>query len=415
MGQKILIRSPPGQGLDGIVNEFFEKYQQNPFETILILPSPAIRDDIKRHLVDSGTPIFGASICTLEELTKYFIDSLNSLDSRLDNYTNELILLKVLEDNKRQLKLYDGSWGTAQAIVPDIRAFLETINDFLVDYPHSLGDLQSRRSEQLTITLDLYDEFLSSNHLVDRSRMFDWVTDAIKQGAVTIDYAIFYGFHEPKPIEKELIQAIAGIATDVQYYIPYVRGCKAFSDDGSWLNFQNLEEVKSIGENEAITSLFSPSPRMSMDKIVTGVFRDPLDEMRAVAREIRSLISSGVEPGKLSIMLPLRSKAAPLVREVLDDHGIPYNLHLKTSLSESPVVMSLLSILEAVDSDYDRDAMIRLISSPYFTFRFSDNGEEHVLHARDVSEVSLLAGILGSKEPRGPHPFGHSLLRTGMS
>jgi hypothetical protein len=227
--------------------------------------------------------------------------------------------------------------------------------------------------------------------------MFNWVTDTIKQGAVRIDHIIFYGFHEPKPLEKAFIQAIAGIASEVHYYVPYVRGCKAFFDEVR-LAFQHVEELKCSEEDVAIVSLFSPSSRKRIEKLARGVFRDPLDEMRAVAREIRSLISSGVEPGHIAIMLPIRSKAAPLVGEVLDDYGIPYNLHLKTSLSESPVVMSILSILEAVDSEYDRDAVIRMISSPYFTFRFSNNGHEHALQARDVGEVSLLAGILGGKD-----------------
>jgi len=398
MGQIRLVRSLPGQGLEGIVEDFVVEYQRNPFKVHFILPSPAIRDEIKRRVVDKGIPIFGASICTLEELAQYFFDHLNCTDSRLDNYTNELILLNVLENNRQQLRLFNGAWGNVQSMVPEIRAFLETVHDFLADYPHSLGDLQSRRSEQLALIRDLYSEFLSSNHLVDRGRMLDWVTEAIERGAMEIDHAVFYGFHEPKLIEKRLIQAIANISGEVHYCIPYVRDCKAFADDGSWLSSESIEEVQSGKEDMAITSLYSPHSRLLVNKIVTGVFRDPLDEVRAVAREIRSLIISGVEAGRITIMLPLRSKVAHLVREVLEDHGIPYNLHLDTPLSESPLVMSLLDILEAVLSDYDRDAVIRLLSSPYFNFHFTIKGEEHVLRASDVSEHSLKAGIIGGRD-----------------
>jgi len=397
MGNTKLVRLLPGQELDGIIEDFIEIYGSKPFETLLILPNPAIRDRIKGQLVGRGIPVFGASVCTLDEFTEYCFDTLNRTDSRLDNYSSELVLLRVLEDNKQQLGLFNGAWTTAQAMVPEIKAFLETIQDYIVDYPKCLESLQARRSDQLDSINHLYKGYLASNRLVDHGRMIEWVISAIASGFFRFDHIIIYGLYEPKPLEKELIHAVSNASNKIDYYIPYVRGCKAFSDDGSWLNAQAVDEI-SMAENEvAVTSLSPQGSRRHSEKIVKGVFRDPLEEIRAVAREIRSLISSGVEPGEISIILPLRSKSGPLVKEVLEDHGIPFNLYLTTPISESPLIMSVFRLLEMVDSDYDRDAVVDLLGSPYLTCRFYMNDEELTLNARDVSEVSLNAGIIGGK------------------
>lgn len=387
----------PVQGLNEVVECFLEKYKRNPFGSFLVLPDPAIRDRVRRGLVERDIPFFGASICTTDELAKYIFDSLNRSDTIVDEHTIDLSLLKVLRDNEKQLTWFDGTWVTAQAMVPEIRSFLETVADFRADRPNILSELQTKRGEQLRLISEGYERFLSSNHLVDRGRMLEWATGAVKSGDFRVDHLVFYGLYDPKPVEKAFIRALVGIANDVDYYIPHVQGCKAFVDDGSWLNVQVIEDISSVEEECVMTSMFSPSMRQHLERVKKGVFRDPIDEIRTVAREIRSLISSGVVPGKIAIFLPLRSKSAPVVREVLDDYGVPFVLHLPTPLSESPIVMSIFSILEAVEMEFDRDSVVRLLSSPHFSFKFTDGGKESTLHCNDVNEISLQAGILGGK------------------
>jgi ATP-dependent helicase/nuclease subunit B len=392
-----LIRSTITSNLEVIVEDFSRSYQKAPFSSFLVLPDVAIRDEVKRTLADQGVPVFGASICTLNEMAEYFFNALNRTEVTADPYTLELILCNLLEENQEQLTLFRGAWSTIHAIVPELRAFLEALTDFQVDYPKCLGELQSKRSEQLDLIRDLYFDTLSSNHLVDRGRMLEWVAREINRSdKVRIDRVIFYGLYEPKPVEKLLIKAIIEKARDAEYHIPYLEGNKAFADDGSWLGVDERNILNEHTPSNPVVTLFSSGARTRIENIAKGVFRDPLTEIRSVAREIRRLINSGTEPSEIIVILPVRSKAAPLVQEVFEDCGIPFNLHVETLLSESPVVVSIFSILDVVNSDYDRDLVIRLVSSPFFKFKVG--GDDYTLTGSEVDELSIEAGIIGGKK-----------------
>ena len=394
-----LVRSVPGNGFDEAIDCFVTSYLEAPFNIFLVLPDAAVRDEVKRSIADRGIPVFGASVCTLNELAEYFFKSLNHSELPIDQNLIELILYKLLEDDQARLTLFNGAWGTVQAMVPEIRAFLETLQDFQVDYPRCLGDLRSERSEQLGWIRDLYLEFLTSNHLVDRGLMLKWITKAIiENDQIRIDRIFFYGLHEPKPIEKDLIQAIISKAGAAEYYLPFIAKSKAFADEGSWLSAIKVEDRCLSEAESALASFYWPSSKKKLDTIAKGVFRDPLDEMRAVAREIRALIRSGAELSSIAVILPLRSKSAPLVREVFNDCGLPFDLHLETPLAESPLVTSIFSILEVVHSDYDRDYVVRMICSPFFSYGFDHGGKSTILSGHEVDEVSLEAAITGGRE-----------------
>jgi len=394
-----LVRSIPGNGFDEAIDHFISSYLEAPFKTFLVLPDAAVRDEVKRSIVDRGIPVFGASVCTLNELADYFFKSLNRSEIQIDQNIIELILYKLLEDDRERLTLFNGAWGTIQAMVPEIRAFLETLQDFQVDYPQCLGDLRSKRSEQLGWIRDLYIEFLTSNHLVDRGLMLKWVTnEIIENDQVKIDRIYFYGLYEPKPIEKDLIQAIISKAGEVEYLLPFTSKSKAFVDEGSWLSAIKFEDRCPSETESALASFYSPSSKKQLDMIGKGVFRDQLDEMRAVAREIRTLIRSGAEPSNIAVILPLRSKSAPLVREVFHDYGLPFDLHLETPLSESPLVTSIFSILDVVHSNYDRDFVVRMICSPFFRYSYDHNGKKTILRGNEVDETSLESAITGGRE-----------------
>jgi len=392
-----LIQSGLENDLEHTIDSFVRTYTERPFETILVLPDAAVRDEVKVSLVNRSVPVFGPSVCTLNELATYYFNSLNRTDVQADQYLTELILYKILEENQDQLTLFKGAWGTIHAVVPALRAFLEALKDFQVDYPRCLGDLQSKRSEQLGLIKKLYEGALSSNHLVDRGAMLGWATEEVAHNPnVHIGRIIFYGLYEPKPIEKAFIKALIARAEDAEYHIPYAIHSKAFADDGAWLG--SALRVSPVTATSELAAIFSKHAKVHLDHVLKGVFRDPLDEARAVAREIRALIRAGAKPGSISIMLPVQSKLATLFAEVLDDHGIPASILVATPLSQSPVIMSIFSILDAVSSDYDRDAVARLLSSPYLSFNVEIEGKAAPLSRGDVDALSIEAEIIGGKE-----------------
>ncbi len=391
MAEVRLISSIPGDGLEHVIERWIGQYLQRPFETFIVLPNAAIRDEIKQSLVGRGVPMFGACVCTLDELARYLFDVLEQDEMVADRYVPELILYRILEENKERLSILQGAWGTVRALVPELMALIDALKDFQVDYPRCLGALQSERTEQLALIKDQYEGALVTNHLADRGRMLERVISKLpRNGELRIGKIVFYGLYEPKPIERALIRTIIDKAEEAEYHLPYVEGNKAFTDNGSWLLSEKVSLDKAnVAEHPLL--LFSVGQRKHASSIMKGIFRDQLDEARSVARQIRSLISSGVEPNRIAVLMPIRSTSSPIVSEVLDDHGISYSLHFESSLASSPLVMSIFSILDVVLSNYDREAVRRMAGSPYLMMTHDHGSFPSSVSGREVEGSSITA------------------------
>ena len=82
---------------------------------------------------------------------------------------------------------------------------------------------------------------------------------------------------------------------------------------------------------------------------------------------------------------------APLIREIFPVYGIPFNIDTGYELSNSPVVISILSLMEAVVENFSRRNVLRALKTPYFSFRDEEDVDTGNLYA-----VSANLKITGS-------------------
>ena len=146
-----------------------------------------------------------------------------------------------------------------------------------------------------------------------------------------------------------------------------------------------------------MSKLFLSDEKVDLSSRVTlGCYRDQLEEVRNVAQGVRRLLSAGVPHERIAILLPMRRSLAPLMREVLADFDIEADMDTGMSLAESTVVQTVLDVLEVPRSDFHRERVVRMLSSPYLRFR--PPGEEEAVSSYVIDRLSREASIVEGRE-----------------
>lgn len=237
-----------------------------------------------------------------------------------------------------------------------------------VNYPEALGNLQSQKSAEIGVAFGAYLRFLEEHALVDESSLPGWAARWLGDGGPDRTGTVFiYGLYEPLPLERDLILAIRGRVTEFHYAIPWANNPAIFSDDGTWLcpDVVDCGTTPLEGRYEMV-GLFSGQKKLGGGlPIRKSARRDRVDEVRAIAQEIRDLVATGVLPGDIAVAFPDLPAAAIYVEEIFPDFGIPYISSRDTALIRSPLVRALLSIIAVPVHGYRREDVVTLLSSPY--------------------------------------------------
>ncbi len=92
------------------------------------------------------------------------------------------------------------------------------------------------------------------------------------------------------------------------------------------------------------------------------------EEISLIAGMVKQSIRNGTVADSILVVFPALDEYAPLVEEIFSDYGIPYNRALGRQLSASPVVTSLISLLDACQDDFSGESLLRIFSSPFLKF-----------------------------------------------
>jgi RecB family exonuclease len=126
-----------------------------------------------------------------------------------------------------------------------------------------------------------------------------------------------------------------------------------------------LAGVHGITDVEPWTPILGEGPSSLSDRIYTPgtptpvphglqltLADDPEDEVRCIARAVKSRLLAGAEPPDCLVALPDLGRYAELVRHVFTDHGIPYTLWAGDRLAWQPCARSLLEAADALEGHF---------------------------------------------------------------
>jgi len=104
---------------------------------------------------------------------------------------------------------------------------------------------------------------------------------------------------------------------------------------------------------------------------------DRVDEVETIAKLIKylSLKDEHIKLDKICVTFYRVEDYEHIIREIFPIYGIPANITTGYQLANSPVVVSILSLLEVVESNFSRREVSRAIKSPCLQFTCADGDE----------------------------------------
>ena len=388
-----LTRILPGQHLNRIIEEAKAAMISAPFKTLLILPTSRLAEEVRQGLIDDGLSLIESAVTTIAGYADSIIDAHPGSMTRISDHEKELIIATILEDGDYPL-LAPGK-HSVPGIAGELRVLFDVLQGRKIEYPTALSSLQSYKSDEIGAVFRAYKQYLLKHQLLDGKEAINHAKECILQYGGP-DFVFIYGLYEPFPIECDLVLALKDSAERFLYALPWMDDSRCFADDGSWLGMLPVEDWKA--DQLPLARFFDALvPERGYANVYLTRYRDPVDELRGIACNIRTLIDEGVSPGDITLVFPAIADAVILIKEIFGEYGIPYSTSTGRILARSPLVQSLLLVLKTPISGYHREDLVALLRSPYFRFyRDTDGGREHLRSDR-VDLLSRQAGVSGGE------------------
>ena len=221
---------------------------------------------------------------------------------------------------------------------------------------------------------DIYNELIQENKSVLEKSFIELYPD--------VKLIVINGFDEFTLPEIEIINSIADI-NNVSLYISfdyYAYNPLIFSHlDKCYdrLVKKGFNPIKDLSpavqkkfQAEVREKLFSPK---ASDKI--NLFENTITKITAssrgkeielIAKEIKELIAGkNVEPQKICVAFNLIKKYSPIIRDIFNVYGLPFNLTDRIQLNLSSPVISIINFLEIVENDYYYKNIFRALSGGF--------------------------------------------------
>ncbi|MEX5216305.1 MAG: exodeoxyribonuclease V subunit gamma [Nitrospira sp.] len=361
----------------------------------VIVPSDSLRDHLKRLLcLEQGLSLINVHILTFHQLALRLLSERRPFDfNRLRSplYFHELVrhLLRRQPAGSSWHALGEtpGAWSALYATLKDLK-------DAAVD-PDRVADVWSQRwpgqlPEPQPLWL-LYRQFLEM-----RRRLSAWDADDLASLATAevprsaflagLHHALYYGFYDLTQVQLDFFRAVTAIAAATVYfplvdgqaeflfaqrfYDAHIRGLggsesparRGAKSSGRQLALfdETLSEPASKDRGVSVTPGLQVVPRV----MCAG---NPLDEVTTVAKDILSLVEDrGYRFADIGIVVRSMAGYDDVLARVCAEQGVPIAGDLGRPLGVWPSVNVVLQLLAVRASDFHRDDVLELLSSPFF-------------------------------------------------
>ncbi|HJR77392.1 MAG TPA: PD-(D/E)XK nuclease family protein [Nitrospiraceae bacterium] len=360
----------------------------------IIVPSDTLRDRVKRLLcIEQGLTLVNVHVLTFYQLALRLLSEREPFDtSRLQSsvYFHELVhhLLRRLGPDSPWHPLAEtpGAWSALFATLRDLK-------DAGVDADR-VADVWSQRwpggrPEPQPLWL-LYRQFLEMRRQLSAWDADDLAVLATEKAGDSdfltgLRHALYYGFYDLTQGQLDFFRAVTGIVPATLYF-PLIDGHPDFGFaqrffDAHIRGLGRLELQSTAGKVPiGQLSLFDEAPPSPVESQSSGAADggeifvlprvmsagSPLDEVTTVAKDILSLVEErGYRFADIGVVVRSLSAYADLIGRVFAEQGIPVATDLGRSLAAWPFVKAILQLVTVRASDYHREDVLELLSSPF--------------------------------------------------
>ncbi len=381
----------PGEALEDFVNRFVTAAQEDPFSSWLLLPTKRLVLQVTGQLTEKSIPFIPSRICTPDGFCRCLFEENRTVERVLSDSESKLLLSDLLEKNADEIPLFIIRDHPNPGTVSDLTQFMHVTMMRKVAFPECLLELQSDKSNQIDTIITAYRNRLGELDLFDSDTILEWTIDFLDRCEVSpLGNVFIYGFHEPAPLEEDLLDTIAEHAGNVSLFIPEGIDQNIFRNRAA-AGTQRVPDPSSLPAK--ITGLFSETGTLaSGDFLRVQTFPTRYAEVYGIAAEISRLNAAGTPLSDIAVVFPdLHGSDYGLIDEIFQEFAIPWNSAVSPKLSRAPVIQFLSGIAGLVARGYAREDVVRLIASPFFT------RDTVPLHSAEVDLVSRYARIDGPR------------------
>lgn len=131
------------------------------------------------------------------------------------------------------------------------------------------------------------------------------------------------------------------------------------------------------------------SPKPSEIETVKIIAQSPEEEIRLIAKEIKSLITkNNVDVDSITVVFNLISDHSAIIRDVFNEYGILFNLTDRYALNESPPVIALINFLEILENNFYYKNIFRALTGRWIKI----NGLDLSNLLRVSSNLKIVSG-----------------------
>ncbi len=223
-------------------------------------------------------------------------------------------------------------------------------------------------------TGDIYNELIQLEGTIFEKNFLELYPD--------LKLIIINGFDEFTSPEIDIINSVAEIKNSSLYisFDYYSYNPLLFShldkcyDKLVKKGFKPVKDLSPAMQNkfqvEVREKLFRPKVKVKIKSFENSITKinalSREKEIELIAKEIKELIvNKNVEPQKICVAFNLIHNYSPIIRDIFNVYGLPFNLTDRIQLSSSSPVISIINFLEIIENDYYYKNIFRALSGGY--------------------------------------------------
>jgi len=262
-----------------------------------------------------------------------------------------------------------------------------------------------------TATAEVYRRYCSlKNETVDewvctRGELFQEVasTDrSLNAASPEIDVVVLSGYHEFRPVEQAIVERITETFPTIAVLPLHQNGrtgvdavATAALETYNELGFEQRSQSHCLdldSEFPAVTNaLYRPNPGdlPVPDHLQWRELPTPEREIRFVARELRTELANGRNPGDLAVVIPGTEAYSGFVDDAFDTFDIPYVTTAASNLNQTFAGTVVHDLLRLAEPDPRAEDLTSLLANPLIDIVGADQANAITAAARRRDTVSV--------------------------
>ena len=403
--------------IDFVINLKIQNGKSN--ELLLIVPTNRKARNVKKEIISRNPnhAVFGMNIETLGTLSGRLLSEITPFKKLSEAASIIFIKQCSKEINLKYFSMYRDEipFGT----LDKIKNVISEYKRHGISPEHLRREAEKLEKSELNKALDvanIYELFmkkcesLSAFEIGDVYRELNLVhgnlfKEKFKSLFPEVDLIVLNGFSEFTDPEIDIIKKLSTVKNTKTYILfdYFINNDQLFSHlDKCYAKLEKtgFKKIKDGSANElnkftqALRSNLFNSVKLknkidSQNRLFIIEGYDREKEVELIAKEIKTLIlNEKTEPHNISVVFNQIQNYSPIIKDVFEKNGIPFNLTDRTPLDNSNPVTGLVNFLEVAENNYFYKNIFRALSSRFIDIAEIDVGNLYKLAA----ELNIVAG-----------------------